>query len=48
MKDLALRALDAATRRGVTYADVRAQEIRRREITTKNGKTGHADSHMRR
>ena len=44
MKDLALRALDAATRRGVSYADVRALEIREREITTKNGKTGHAGS----
>jgi TldD protein len=44
MKALALRALDAATRRGVTYADVRALEIREREITTKNGKTGHAGS----
>ncbi|HKE29107.1 MAG TPA: TldD/PmbA family protein [Bryobacteraceae bacterium] len=44
MKDLALRALDAVARRGVSYADVRAQEIREREITTKNGKTGHAGS----
>jgi TldD protein len=44
MKDLALRALDAAARRGVEYADVRALEIREREITTKNGKTGHAGS----
>ncbi len=41
MKDLALQALDAAARRGVTYADVRAIEIRDREITTKNGKAGH-------
>jgi len=44
MKDLAIRALDLAARRGVTYADVRAMEIREREITTKNGKTGHAGS----
>jgi TldD protein len=44
MKDLALRALDAATSRGVSYADVRAQHVREREITTKNGKTGHAGS----
>jgi len=44
MKDLALRALDAAARRGVSYADVRALNIREREITTKNGKTGHAGS----
>jgi TldD protein len=41
MNDLALRALDAVARRGVTYADVRAVETREREITTKNGKAGH-------
>ena len=41
MKDLALAALDAVTRRGISYADVRAIEIRDREITTKNGKAGH-------
>lgn len=41
MKDLALRALDAANRRGVQYADVRAIETRDREITTKNGKAAH-------
>ena len=44
MKDVALRALDAATRHGVDYADARAMEIREREISTKNGKTGHAGS----
>ena len=44
MKDLALRALDAVARRGVTYADVRALEIREREITTKNGKAGHVSA----
>ena len=44
MKDLALRALDAVARRGVTYADVRAIQIRDREITTKNGKAGHVSS----
>jgi TldD protein len=44
MKDLALNALDAVARRGVTYADVRALEIREREITTKNGKAGHVSS----
>ncbi len=44
MKDLALRALDAVARRGVTYADVRGVEIREREITTKNGKAGHVSS----
>jgi TldD protein len=44
MKDLALRALEHAARRGVTYADVRAIESREREITTKNGKAGHVSS----
>jgi TldD protein len=44
MKDLALRALDAVARRGVTYADVRAVDAREREISTKNGKTGHVSS----
>src|ERR1019366_2589892 len=44
MKDLALSALDAVARREVTYADVRALEIREREITTKNGKAGHVSS----
>ena len=44
MKDLALRALDAVARRGVTYADVRAVETREREISTKNGKIGHVGS----
>src|SRR5580765_2991585 len=44
MKDLALRALDAVSRRGVTYADVRAIDAREREISTKNGKTGHVSS----
>jgi TldD protein len=44
MRDLALRALDAVARRGVTYADVRAVESREREISTKNGKTGHVSS----
>jgi len=44
MKDLALRALDAAARGGVSYADVRAIESRDREVTTKNGKPGHVSS----
>ncbi|HEY8292379.1 MAG TPA: DNA gyrase modulator, partial [Thermomicrobiales bacterium] len=44
MRDLALRALDAVTRRGVTYADVRAMETRDREIATKNGKPAHVGS----
>jgi TldD protein len=44
MKDLALIALDAVARRGVTYADARALHIREREVTTKNGKAGHVSS----
>src|SRR5580692_1713559 len=44
MKDQALRALDAVTRGGVTYADVRAIETHDREVTTKNGKAGHVSS----
>ena len=44
MKALALRALDAVARRGVTYADVRAVDSRQRDISTKNGKTGHVSS----
>jgi TldD protein len=44
VKDLALKALDAVTRRNVTYADVRAIEIQDREITTKNGRPGQVSS----
>src|ERR1039458_9616132 len=44
MKDLALRALDAAARGGATYADVRAIEARERDVTTKNGKAGHVST----
>ena len=44
MKDLALEALDAVARRGVTYADARAMETREREVTTKNGAAGHVSS----
>jgi TldD protein len=44
MKDIALRALDAAARNGVTYADVRAVEAREREVTTKNGRPGHVSA----
>src|ERR1043165_7298607 len=44
MKEVALRALDAVARRGVTYADVRALETRDREVSTKNGKPGHVSS----
>jgi TldD protein len=44
MKDLALRALDAVSKRGVSYADVRVIDTRDREISTKNGKPAHVDS----
>ncbi len=44
MKDIAIAALDAASRRGVQYADTRAIESREREVTTKNGKAGHVSS----
>jgi TldD protein len=41
MYDYADWALDAATRRGASYADVRVLEERGRSLTTKNGKVGH-------
>ena len=44
MKQLALEALDAVTRHGVAYADTRVLEIRDRQVSTKNGKTGHVSS----
>jgi TldD protein len=44
MKDLALAALDAAARRGATYADVRAIESREEDLGTKNGKAGQVSS----
>ena len=44
MKDLALHALDAVSRRGVTYADVRAVDSRDRDLSIKNGKVGHVSS----
>jgi TldD protein len=44
MKQLALEALDAAVRHGVSYADARAVEIRDRQVSTKNGKAGHVSS----
>ncbi|MBC8165459.1 MAG: TldD/PmbA family protein [Bryobacteraceae bacterium] len=40
MRDLAEKALDAATRRGVSYADVRVEETRDRQISTRNGRPG--------
>src|SRR6266852_4072477 len=42
MKTAAHLALDAASERGVTYADARVVSIRNRSLTTKNGRMGHA------
>ena len=42
MKDLASWALDTATQRGATYADVRIVDERGRALATKNGKIGNA------
>jgi TldD protein len=44
MKDLAKNALDAAVRRGVSYADVRLVDERDRHVATKNGKPGDVSS----
>jgi TldD protein len=41
---IAKNALDAAARRGVDYADVRAIESSEREVSTKNGQAGHVSS----
>ena len=43
-KNIAINALDAAVRRGVSYADVRLIESQDRQISTKNGKAGHVSS----
>src|SRR5882762_10081554 len=44
MKDLARNALDAAVRRGASYADVRVIEEQDRHVATKNGKIGDVSS----
>jgi len=44
MKDIAVNALDAAVRHGVSYADVRLIETQERHISTKNGKIGQLAS----
>lgn len=44
MIETARLALDAALRRGVTYADVRAQHSRGRMLATKSGKLASAES----
>ncbi|MGC1912910.1 MAG: TldD/PmbA family protein [Candidatus Acidiferrales bacterium] len=40
MQDWAHWALETATRRGASYADVRVMDIRHRDISTKNGEVG--------
>jgi TldD protein len=42
MKDLSSRALNTASHRGATYADVRVVDDRSRALATKNGKIGNA------
>jgi TldD protein len=42
MKDLSSRALNTASQRGATYADVRVVDDRSRALATKNGKIGNA------
>lgn len=44
MKHTADWALNTATQRGATYADVRIVDERQRSLATKNGKVGHAAS----
>jgi TldD protein len=44
MKEIAGNALDAAVRRGISYADVRLIETEERHVSTKNGKISQASS----
>src|SRR5690348_17046215 len=44
MKDVASWALNTATQRGATYADVRIVNERSRALATKNGKIGNASN----
>src|SRR5215813_244611 len=44
MKQIADLALNSATQRGASYADVRIVDDRQRSLATKNGKVGHAAS----
>jgi TldD protein len=44
MRDTAEQALDAALRRGASYADVRVVETRNRHVSTKKGKVGSVGS----
>jgi len=42
MKEMAMNALDAAVRRGISYGDVRLIESEERNVSTKNGKVSQA------
>src|SRR5215471_7331744 len=42
MKQIADAALNTASQRGASYADVRIVDHRQRSLATKNGKVGHA------
>ena len=44
MKEIAVNALDAVVRRGISYADVRLIETEERHVSTKNGKVSQASS----
>ncbi len=44
MKEIAVNALDAVVRRGISYADVRLIETEERQVSTKNGKVSQASS----
>ena len=44
MNEIAANALDAAVRRGISYADVRLIETEDRHVSTKNGKIGDLSS----
>ena len=44
MKQIADWALNTATQRGASYADIRIVDDRQRSLATKNGKVGHAAS----
>src|SRR5260370_4146492 len=48
MKQIALDARDAVSRRGVSYADVRAIETEDRHVSTKNGKAADVSSSVSR
>src|SRR4051812_21078890 len=45
MRDIAEKVLDAAVRRGVSYADVRVEDARHRQVSTRNGRPGQIMAH---